>query len=110
MIITISNTNKECVALRTAMHFNKEANRVKAIMETLSCDERTAKRFDWFANSLGAGGAAICWEAIAAAWIVNEAFFYDGVNGYPEDHWPGIGGGDFRLDEETRRLVPVKGE
>jgi len=106
MKVTISNTDKECVAIRASGILRKEENRIKVIMEELGCDERTAKRFDWFAETLSQTGI-VCSEAIAGAWVSNEAFGRDGINS-PEDCWPGTGGGDLRLDEETGKLIPVE--
>jgi len=102
--ITVKVTDKECVALRKSLYVHKEVNRVKVIMETLGCDERTALRFDWFAHNIGRG-PAICNEAIAAAWVANEAFGYDGVNS-PLDGWPGTGGGDYKTVDGV--MVPVE--
>ena len=104
MKVTISNTDNESVAIRAAGSLRKEESRIKVIMEELGCDERTAKRFDWFATSLT--GVPLCHEAIAAAWVANETFFLDGVNGYPEDCWPGTGGGDYKTVDGV--MVPVE--
>jgi hypothetical protein len=81
--ITLSNTDKVCVAVRRAGIMHKEANRLKIIMETLGFDEATAKRFDWFCKTISKDGI-LCNEAVAAAWVVNELFGNDGVNS-PED-------------------------
>lgn len=112
MKVEISNTDKECVALRKAGVILKEKKRIPVIMETLGCDERTAKRFDWFVKKLSQGGVPLLHEAIAAAWVANEAFYFDdGVNDWPFAWaWDGKGGGDFTLEEETGRIVPVTRE
>jgi hypothetical protein len=104
--ITVSNTDTICVAIRKAGVMRKEANRTKLYMEMLGFNERTALRLDWFVSKLSLSDVPLETEAIAAAWVANEEFYFnDGVNDWIWTGWDGTGGGDFTLVGNT--LVPA---
>src|ERR1700674_255892 len=106
--ITLSKTDTICVARRKAAVMRKEANRVKLYTEMLGFDERTAKQLDWFDWKLRYSGVPLEGGAIAAAWLANEKFYHnDGVNDWIWASWDGTGGGDYRVDDETGRILPV---